>query len=191
MILSYKLYVIMIYLNQNQKSNSNTVWFNFQTYIIFSINLVSQVTLRSSGTDILYGCHLLRCLYNILFFLWLYNEFFIILCNILKIAELDCCQIIILIIYVPSTHSCLMSISRFSLQDKVTLRQLKLYFLYSGCGQVVYGAWYKSKRFVLQCINGVSSNPVEGRTKNCQLKDLILTLFGLIVRRIYIFQWII
>ena len=40
------------------KSNSNTVWFNFQTYIIFSINLVSLVTLRSSGTDILYGCHL-------------------------------------------------------------------------------------------------------------------------------------
>ena len=41
-------------------SNSNTVWFNFQTYIIFSINLVSfKVTLRSSGTDILYGCHLL------------------------------------------------------------------------------------------------------------------------------------
>ena len=42
------------------KSNSNTVWFNFQTYIIFSINLVSfKVNLRSSGTDILYGCHLL------------------------------------------------------------------------------------------------------------------------------------
>jgi hypothetical protein len=40
-----------------QKSNSNTVWFKFQTYIILSINLVSQVTLRSSGTDILYGCH--------------------------------------------------------------------------------------------------------------------------------------
>ena len=42
------------------KSNSNTVWFNFQTYIVFSINLVSfKVTLRTSGTDILYGCHLL------------------------------------------------------------------------------------------------------------------------------------
>ena len=42
------------------KSNSNTVWFNFQTYLIFSINLVSfKVTLRSSGADILYGCHLL------------------------------------------------------------------------------------------------------------------------------------
>ena len=40
-------------------SNSNTVWFDFQTYIIFSINLVSLVTLRSSGTDVLYGCHLL------------------------------------------------------------------------------------------------------------------------------------
>ena len=37
---------------------------------------------------------------------------------------------------------------------------------------------------VLQCINGVSSNPVEGRTKIGQLKDLILTLFGLIFRRI-------
>ena len=83
----------------------NTVWFNFQTYIIFIINLVSQVTLRSSGTDILYGCHLLRCLYNILYFLWLYNDLFIILYNILKIAELDCCQIIILSIYVPSTHA--------------------------------------------------------------------------------------
>jgi hypothetical protein len=77
----------------------------FQTYHLFSINLVSQVTLRSSGTDILYGCHLLRCLYNILYFLWLYNEFFIILYNILKIAELDCCQIIILSICVPSTHA--------------------------------------------------------------------------------------
>ena len=38
---------------------------------------------------------------------------------------------------------------------------------------------------MLQCINGVSSNLVEGRTKMCQLKDLILTLFGLIFRRIY------
>ena len=36
------------------------IYINFQTYIIFSINLVSfKVTLRSSGTDILYGCHLL------------------------------------------------------------------------------------------------------------------------------------
>jgi hypothetical protein len=72
---------------------------------IYIINLVWQVTLRSSGTDILHGCHLLRRLYNILYFLWLYNEFFIILYNILKIAELDCCQIIILSIYVPSTHA--------------------------------------------------------------------------------------
>jgi hypothetical protein len=46
-----------------------------------------------------------RRLYNILYFLWLYNEFFIILYNILKIAGLDYCQIIILSIYVPSTHA--------------------------------------------------------------------------------------
>ena len=36
-------------------------------------------------------------------------------------------------------------------------------------------------------IISVSLNPVEGRTKICQLKDLILTLFGLIYRRIYIY----
>ena len=108
-----------------QKLNSNTVWFYFQTYIIFSINLVTQETLRTSGTDILYGCHVLRCLHNILYFLWLYNEFFIILYNILKITELDYCQIIKLSIYVPSTHAYLqypMSISRFSLYDMFMAR---------------------------------------------------------------------
>ena len=31
----------------------------------------------------------------------------------------------------------------------------------------------KAKRLVLQCINGASSNPVEGRTKIWQLKNLI------------------
>ena len=51
-------------------------------------------------------------------------------------------------------------------------------FLHSGCGRVVQGAGHKTKRLVLQCINGVSSNSVEGRIKICQLKDLILTLFG-------------
>ena len=37
-------------------------------------------------------------------------------------------------------------------------------FLGSGCGRVVQGAGRKAKRMVLQCINGVGSNPVEGRT---------------------------
>ena len=49
------------------KSNSNTVWFILQTYMIFSINLVSFVTLRSSATYILYGCHLLLDVYIIYF----------------------------------------------------------------------------------------------------------------------------
>jgi hypothetical protein len=43
---------------------------------------------------------------------------------------------------------------------------------------------------VLQCIIGVSSNPVKGRTKIWQLKDPILTLFGLIFRCIYIYIYI-
>ena len=34
-----------------------------------------------------------------------------------------------------------------------------------GCGRVVQGAGRKAKRMVLQCINGVGLNPVEGRTK--------------------------
>ena len=70
-----------------------------------------------------------------------------------------------------------MSISRFSLRDNVTLRLLKLYFYIAD---VAEWSRSKAKRMVLQCINGVSSNPVEGRTKICQLKDLILTLFGLV-----------
>ena len=36
---------------------------------------------------------------------------------------------------------------------------------------------------MLQYFNGVNSNPVEGKTNKFQLKDLILTLFG-----IYIFN---
>ena len=87
-------------------------------------------------------------------------------------------------IYVPSTHAwwhVLLSISRLSLRDKVTLPVLKPYFINSGCGRVVSGAGHKAKRLVLQCINGVSSTPVEGRTKICQFKDLILKLFGLIL----------
>ena len=43
---------------------------------------------------------------------------------------------------------------------------------------------------VLQCINGVSWNPIEGRTKSCQIKDLILTLFSLIFRPIYMNLWL-
>ena len=78
-----------------------------------------------------------------------------------------------------------------SLRDKVTLRLLKLYFLYIGCGPVVQGAGHKANRLVMQCINGVSSNPVEGRTNICQLKDLILTLFRLIYQTyIYIYVFL-
>ena len=35
--------------------------------------------------------------------------------------------------------------------------------IHSGCGRVVKGAGHKAERLGLQCINGVSSNPVEGR----------------------------
>ena len=51
------------------------------------------------------------------------------------------------------------------------------------------GTFQNNLRLVLQCINGASSNPVEGRTKICQLKDLILTLLDSIFRRVYIYIW--
>ena len=41
---------------------------------------------------------------------------------------------------------------------------IRLFTLRSGCGRVVYAAGRKAKRMVLQCINSVGSNPVEGRT---------------------------
>jgi hypothetical protein len=36
-------------------------------------------------------------------------------------------------------------------------------FLMSGCGRVVQVAGHNAKILVLQCINGVTSNAVEGR----------------------------
>ena len=73
-----------------------------------------------------------------------------------------------------------MSIPIFELPDKAIRLPLKLNLLYGGCGRVVKGAGHKAKRFVLQCINGVGLNPVEGKQKSCQLKNLILTLLGFI-----------
>ena len=100
-------------------------------YIIFSIYLVSQVILISSGTDIVWGCHLLICSYNILYFLWLYNEFFIILYNILKncwVRLLSNYNIKYACTIYTRLDTCLLSISSFSLREKVTLWLLKLHF---------------------------------------------------------------
>jgi len=133
------------------------------------------------------------CLYYILYFLWLYNAFFIILWNTMCALHIKNCWVRLLsnynIKYICTIYTrldkCLMSISRFSLREKVALRLLKLHLLLSGCGRVVKGVGHKSKRLVQQCINGENSNPVEGRKKNWQLKNLILTLFGLIFRGIW------
>ena len=114
------------------KSNSKTVWFNFQTYIIFSINLVSLVTLRSSGTDILYVCHLLLDVCIIYF----------ISCDCIMNSSLSyaiyikTCWVRLLSNYnikyictiYTRLYTCLTSIPRFALREKVTLRLLKLLF---------------------------------------------------------------
>ena len=51
------------------------------------------------------------------------------------------------------------------LTRQVNIMTIEAPFLLSGCDRVVKGAGQKSKRLVLQCINGVSSNAVERRTK--------------------------
>jgi hypothetical protein len=92
-------------------------------YIIFSIYLVSQVTLISSGTDIVWGYHLLRCSYNILYFLWLYNILKYCCARLLSNYNIKyACTIY------TRLDTCFMSISSFSLRDKVTLWLLKLHF---------------------------------------------------------------
>jgi hypothetical protein len=77
-------------------------------------NLAGKITLRSSGTDIVYGCHLLRIIYIIsceLLNRLLSNYIIRYICTICTRLDI-----------------CLMSISRFSLQDKVTLPLFKVHF---------------------------------------------------------------
>jgi hypothetical protein len=59
-----------------------------------------------------------------------------------------------------------MSISRFPLRDKVgNTSTIEAPTLWSRCGRVVYGAGHKAERLFLQCINGLPSYPVDGRTQ--------------------------
>jgi hypothetical protein len=87
--------------------------------------------LRSSGTGVVCGYHLLKCSYTMLYFLWLDNEFFIILYNIIQtywVRLLSNYNIKYTCTIYKCLYTWLMSISRFSLRDKVTLRLLKIHF---------------------------------------------------------------
>ena len=53
---------------------------------------------------------------------------------------------------------------QISLTRKGNTMIIEAPFLVSGCGRVIYGTGRKANRMVLQCINGVGSNPVDGRT---------------------------
>ena len=88
--------------------------------------------------------------------------------------------------------TCLMSISRFSLRDKATLRPLKLHFYgadvveWSRALDTRLGDWCCSVSMV-----GVQiPSREEQKFDSSKIKNLILTLFGLIFRRIYIFVYI-
>jgi hypothetical protein len=131
--------------------------------------------LRSSGTDVVCGYHLLRCSYNILYFLWLYNEFFIILYNILK----NCCVRLLsnynikytYTIYTP-LDTCVMSISRLSLGDKVTLLLLNLHFYqadvleWSRALDIKLSDWYCSVSMVWAQIPSREEQNLTAQTSN-------------------------
>jgi hypothetical protein len=143
--------------------------------------------LISRGTDIVCGCHLLRCSYDIHYFLWLNNEFFIILYNILK----NCCARLLSNYNIRHTcniytrlETCIMSISRLSLWEKVTHRLLNLQFYWAD----VVG-WCRTLDIMLRdrCCSAsmVRAQIPLKEEQNLTAQNLILTLFGLICRRIY------
>ena len=96
-------------------------------------------------------------------------------------------------VFSPSTSTTDSDVSNIYFLNKIDFSKIlnKMWSIYIQCicGRVVWGTGHKAKQLVLQCINGASSNPVEERTKICRLKDLILTLFSLIFRRIYIYLY--
>jgi hypothetical protein len=129
-----------------------------------------------------WGFHLLICSYNILYFLWLYNE---ILYNILRNF---CARLLSNYnIKYPCTiyirlETCFLSISSFTLRDKVTLWLLKLH---------LYGAdvieWSRALDIRLSdwccSVSLVWAQIPSWEEQNLRLKNRILTLFGLIFRR--------
>lgn len=75
-----------------------------------------------------------------------------------------------IIYHLHTLKTCLMSILRFTLRNKVTLPLLELYFgdqAFKGAGQ---------KYWCCSVFNGMNSNFFEGEQNNCHLKNLILTL---------------
>ena len=58
-----------------------------------------------------------------------------------------------------------MYIPRFTLRDNVALRLLKLYLYMADVTGRFKAALHKANRLVVQCINGMISNPIEGEIK--------------------------
>jgi hypothetical protein len=98
-----------------------------------------------------------RRLYNILYFLWLYSEFFIILYNILKIDELDCCQIIILSIYVP--YSDLQSTQQFPLLI-FWIKQFISAFILNVCWSKILSIYFLQPLRLLKLIYIIKSKGI-------------------------------
>ena len=81
--------------------------------------------------------------------------------------SLSLCVVYLVLLYKPLQtfiiyFICIQYRYTVSIQHTVTLI-VDQFFI--RCSRVVQGAGRKAKRMVLQCINGVGSNPVEGRTK--------------------------
>jgi hypothetical protein len=121
------------------KSNSNTVWFNFQTYIYIYMSQYQSYFQLVSKTQI--------------------NNFYIFW---LKLPT-------IFFIYSDNIHTYLIW-TTYSVIDTDSYIYIYIYIrLKIKPVEWSRDAGRKAKWMVLQCINGVGSNLVEGRTKNWQL----------------------
>jgi hypothetical protein len=82
---------------------------------------------------------------------------------IIVVYSNDIIRLLVLPPFVPKVSKMDVFIYIYTRQGNTSI--IEAPFLWSGCGRVVYGARLTAKRLVLQCINGVSSNPIEGRKK--------------------------
>ena len=87
----------------------------------------------------MYGCHFLVHLYNLLYFMRLQDELFVILYNILKLLSYIDVKLLInkyICTIYTLLNICITSIHRFALRDKVTLWLLELYLFTADVAQL-------------------------------------------------------
>ena len=131
-------------------------------YIEFLECSYSMVFLEYSYSMVFLECYysmvFLECSYRMVFFLYIITNVHRLILSFICLFYRSQFVLFLLAIVLSvlryTDSECPIGISKLFLDSIIGSR----------CGRVVQGAGRKAKRMVLQCINGVGSNPVEGRT---------------------------